>query len=244
VEGKRWTRVLGGPLAGSLLAVSRPERPSMVLGTYERHVMREFRRHLRPGDVAYDIGAHVGYCTHVMAKYVGPTGAVVAVEADPANCVLLRANVGVNRLGAVRIVETAVSDTVGTIEFATFAAWSSVGRIARGDTPDDANIVTVSVTTLDDLAGQGKEGPPRLIKIDVEGDEASVIRGALGVLEQFGPVVVVEARLGSTFDEIRDIVANVGYRARILNSSGANARLGVVDVLLVRDAGRTHPLGP
>lgn len=229
-DGEQWTRVLGGPLRGSRLAAPLRERPSFVLGRYEPHVIREFQHHLRPGTVAYDIGAHIGYCTLVMSKYVSGSGTVIAIEADARNCALLRTNIATNGRHNVHVVESAVGERTGTIEFASFDGCSTVGRIRTDATPSDAVVSTVPVTTIDDMVLNGHL-PPRFIKIDVEGAETGVIAGALGVLAEHKPAIVAELRVGSTLEEVHDLLAPLGYSSRTLNPSSGNAGDGVMDVL-------------
>jgi FkbM family methyltransferase len=230
--GEQWTRVLAGPVRGSVLAVPMRERPSYVLGRYEPHVMDQFKRHLRSGSVAYDVGAHVGYCTLAMAKWVGASGSVVAIEAEPRNVALLRKNVENNGIRTVTVLESAIGDACGTVDFAAFDGCSTVGHIHTDNSPDDARVVTVPITTIDKMVLDHAFPAPDLIKLDVEGAETAVILGALSTLAQHTPVIIAELRLGSTYEEIQDLLAPIGYQALTLESRGDNARDGVIDVLL------------
>ena len=221
-------RIYSGPAAGMTLALSAMERPSMVLGTYERRVVRAMRRYARPGMVAYDVGAHIGYLTLVLARLVGPAGRVVAFEADPRNGDALRRIVALNRLATVSVVPGAVSDRVGFVRFASFG-YTTVGHIATKETPDDARLIDVASTTLDAVVAGGLHPPPQFIKIDVEGAEAAVLRGAMGVIEAHRPVVVVEARDTPAWRTVATTMAAMGYRAKTLTDWGG----GMADIVLV-----------
>src|SRR5258708_6355023 len=86
-------------------------------GSFEPDVANAFVTLLRPGDVAVDIGANLGYLTVLAALLVGPTGHVVAFEPDAENAARLRANLALNDCSNVTIIEKAVTNRVGDIEF-------------------------------------------------------------------------------------------------------------------------------
>ena len=84
-------------------------------GSYDVPFTRFLERTLRPGEVAFDVGANVGLFTLLMARIVGPSGRVVAYEAAPGNVALLRDNVAMNYYGGwVEIVDKAASASSGS----------------------------------------------------------------------------------------------------------------------------------
>ncbi|HEU4325589.1 MAG TPA: FkbM family methyltransferase [Roseiflexaceae bacterium] len=209
------TRIWGGPLRGCAFAMPQLERISFALGTYERHIVRELHRVLRPGDVAYDIGANAGYLSLVMARRVGTAGRVVAFEADPRNAAALAANIALNGQRNITLVPKAVSDTSGSVSFASFG-YSLVGHIATPTTPADAQLLTVPAVALDDLFSEGLLPAPRCIKIDVEGAEDRVIAGAARLLAHARPVIIAEVRPDALQHHILPLLEGLGYRAREL----------------------------
>jgi len=228
---------MAGPIRGAIIAMPRRERLSYVVGTYESHVVRAMRKHVRPGAVAYDIGAHIGYLTLTLSRLVGPHGTVVAVEADPRNRSTLAANIDANHSTNVTIIGEAVSDSVGVISFATFPTYSSVGHISTGELPDDAVVLEVPATTIDELAFGGTHPPPTFIKIDVEGTETLVLRGAERTMRELRPTIICEARRGETLDELAALAVDARYDLDVLDPNTGLASAGVVDVLFTPATG-------
>lgn len=137
---------------------------------------------LRAGELLVDIGANLGVFTILAAGVAGAS--VIAVEPAPETLPALRAHVALNGLESlVEVAATALSDAPGTIRMT--AGLGASNRI-------DASGIAVPVTTLDALlAGR----VPAVIKLDVEGHEAAVLRGARASLAQPGLLaLVVETR--------------------------------------------------
>ena len=121
---------------------------------------------LREGDVVVDGGANIGFFSVLMAKLVGPTGRVLAVEPDPHNVALLRRNLGLNRCDNVQVIEKALDGNVGE---AVIGVMTDHGLTSMFyDEKEIERPVIVEVTTLDKLLGGGTA---RLIKLDIEGGE-------------------------------------------------------------------------
>lgn len=230
--GLHQLRVWSGPLRGAYLRTPKLSRVSFALGTYQRHVTRALQAHARPGAVAYDIGAHIGYFSMVLSRCVGPAGCVIAFEPDPSNARALTRNLDASRSSNVTVVPRVVADTSGTVQFATFE-FSSVSHIATTRTPADAHIVEMPSTTLDDFVYADGNPLPSLMKIDVEGAEARVLSGAARVLAEARPVVVVEVS-PKTMEAVEVLMAGLDYRSTVLGGDSRTlAAAGVGDVLYV-----------
>jgi FkbM family methyltransferase len=176
-----------GPAQGLLMDVAG-SRPSYLLGTAEPDVVAVFERHLSRGDVALDLGANVGFFTLVSAALVGPEGRVVAFEPLPDNAAALRRNVALNALAHVAVVEAAVSDSEGSADL-TLGESDQVASLAF----DDRGEETIRVETVTIDAEMQRRGlAPTMIKIDVEGAEDAVVRGAIETLTTHRPVVLCE----------------------------------------------------
>jgi FkbM family methyltransferase len=146
------------------------------LGTYERDKVELLSRFVKPGMVAYDIGANAGYYTLLLSRLVGPSGKVYSFEPLPANLVNLTHHVLENRLANCHVVQGAASDRDGLASF-QIAASSSMGSIGGGD-----SALQVSTFTLDSLVAGAGLPPPDFVKLDVEGAEGLVLAGAVGIL--------------------------------------------------------------
>ena len=137
---------------------------------------RAFRAAVRPGTIALDVGANVGAYALLLGQWVGPTGSVYAFE--PAHSAFdgLSRHIALNGLeGVVQPVKTAVGATTTTLPFLEGAA-AGQGRLLRPSENREA-AVDIAVTTIDEFCEQRKL-TPAFIKIDVEGSELDVLRGA------------------------------------------------------------------
>jgi FkbM family methyltransferase len=171
--GGRWVdaRVRMGPLSGMTLHIDPRVQADVIVGAYERTLSRDVRRILRPGDVAFDVGSHLGYFAILMGTVVGAGGAVVCFEPDPGLHAALLENVERNRElleARVSVERVAVASAPGRTSFET-GGHSTRGRLASGGD------VEVEVTTLDEATA--RFGTPRFVKIDVEGGEVDVLTG-------------------------------------------------------------------
>src|SRR3972149_525461 len=90
--------VAAGGLAGMHLSLDLQTEKDYWLGTYEPVLQVAIRDWVRPGVVAYDIGANIGYLTLLLARQVGPEGRVYAFEALPANLERLAGNLALNKM--------------------------------------------------------------------------------------------------------------------------------------------------
>lgn len=212
-------RVLAGPLRGARLCMPRLERPSYVLGCYEPHVVENIQRYARPGMIAYDVGAHIGYAALILSQAAGPSGHVLAFEADPTNYKALCHNVTANarkHAATVTPIPQAVSDMTEEVTFASFRTYSTVGHIATATTPDDATLLRVPAVALDDLVTSGDMLAPHIMLIDVEGAEARVLRGAAQLLREARPIVICEVRQASTWPIVQRLMMEVDYTGELL----------------------------
>jgi FkbM family methyltransferase len=143
-----------------------------------------FKRAVSPGMVALDIGANVGAYSMLLAQWVGPAGRVFAFEPAPRAFDGLVRHIRLNGLNdVVRPVDAAAGERETQAEFLIMGT-SGEGRLAVPADPDDARL-TVPVVTIDGFCA--REGiDPDFIKIDVEGWELAVLRGARETIRRRG----------------------------------------------------------
>jgi FkbM family methyltransferase len=185
------------------------------------------RERLAPGDVVYDVGANVGLFTNMMSRRVGALGKVRAFEPNPPVFEDLKRIVVLNQLTNVDLYPVAVSDSEG------FAAFN---QILSGDVTREASglalggynqtilpsAISVATTTLD-LVEAATPHPPSLIKIDVEGAEFHVLRGARRALAKYHPKLVIEFHVDSAgyFDHVtmEDLLKTYDYKFQVFGKS-------------------------
>lgn len=128
-----------------------------------------FAQFLRPGDLAFDVGANIGERTDAMLS-IGAK--VVAFEPQPKCAREVRARAGSDRL---TVVEAAVGASIGQAELHLTSTHGWASLKPDWQRSDDLGMLLVQVTTLDvEIARHGK---PAFCKIDVEGFEAEVLKG-------------------------------------------------------------------
>jgi FkbM family methyltransferase len=182
---------------------------------------------LSEGMVVVDGGANIGVYATVAAKMVGVTGRVLAFEPGEQSFAYLARNAEMSEFHNLSVFRLALSDKVEERKlFHIDAAPNSYSLAERG-----SEFELVQTTTLDRIAEE--EGLSRLdlIKLDVEGAEELVLRGARRVLEEFAPVVLFESYperardLGCRPEGVGELLGSYGYRLSVLGPDG-----GLVEV--------------
>jgi len=153
--------------------------------------MKIMTHHVRPGTVAYDLGANYGMHTLLLARLAGPSGQIFAFEPDPEVLEALNGQITLNEFHSVRTFPLAVSDRVGT---ATFDRGDSlaVGHLVDSQSSAAGSKFEVQTTTLDEFVLKEGNPPPAFIKIDIEGAESAALRGAAELIRLHRPVLMVE----------------------------------------------------
>ena len=177
--------------------------PSLMrlVSRLELDVEDAFLALLGPGDVVYDVGANIGWYSLLAARRVGPTGKVLAFEPSLMNAAYTQMNAISNGFSAVTAIPAAVGDENG------WARFSKSGGL-KGRLGDDG-VDVVPVLALDSWIAATNTAPPTVLKIDVEGAEASVLRGMSETLRTARPTLIIE--LHGTNGEVADLLDGAGY---------------------------------
>ena len=202
------------------------QRYLYLFGVWEPRMTLWLQRRLRPGDTFVDVGANIGYFSVLASRLVGPAGRVLAIEASRAFHDRLTQNAALNGGTNIRAVHTAVSDKRQTL---TFILASSANMGANSIVPYDGpaeSTFEIEAHPLPDVLQADEIARARVIKIDVEGAEGSVVRGMEPLLDQLRPdaEITVEvtpermAQLGHNVDELLATMREHGFHAyRLVN---------------------------
>jgi FkbM family methyltransferase len=231
---RRWLGrhdVLGRRLAdvvvnGVPLRVPSALVPPFLAARFDPLTTRAVRRLLRPGMVAVDVGAHVGYYTLLLASCVGAAGRVIAVEPVEANLELLRLNVEQGAAAPVEICACAAGARDGFREFHITDSSDTHGLYGH---PLQATlrIERVDERRLDTLV----KGRVDLVKVDVEGAELEVLEGMERLLDgPPPPALVLEwnpaclRRAGRDPASLPAFLANRGYAVEVVDEAAGRVR--------------------
>ena len=174
-----------------------------IRGVHEPYMQNSLVNFLRPGAVAFDVGAHVGFHSLVCGLLVGSSGRVVAFEPDPHCRQSLQREMQANPSLPITALPYVVSDSSGKVRL-------HLQRSGQSRVCSEGGAL-VEATTLDALVGGGRIPAPDLIKIDVEGHEVAVLRGAKTILEKHHPTVLCDFNDRNTFGLVRDLLTPLGY---------------------------------
>lgn len=192
-------------------------------GCYEPEVVSLFLSHIKPDSAVIDVGAHIGQYTLLAA---GNGCTVHSFEPEPRTFAILSRNVAQNGLTSVFLNQCALSETA---HFARLFPASSDNIGATSLIPNkysSAVSTSISCVALDEYLADHSSPVVSLIKIDVEGAELSVLRGARVTLSRYHPHLIVEfcehmqAAAGHSCEEIADLLRSFGYRLWRVNPAG------------------------
>lgn len=207
---------------------------SLQLGDYEVNELDEILALIPTGGTVVDVGANVGIYSVLAAFQVGPLGRVVSIEPVPSTIELLRGNLHMNAVeDRVDVIAAAAGDHMGTTHVGTDGPAGTRSVLVPGQAP-----VKVPVVSLDSVLAPFQRID--CIKIDVEGFEPSVVRGAVETLRRHRPWLLVElgaspgtATKAAVSRMLDDLVESGLVPRRMYPSRGLPFNAGLHDV---RDA--------
>jgi FkbM family methyltransferase len=206
------------PFAGGLIYLDVDESPAMrqrVEGRYERRKIVALQRLLEPGMTFVDAGSNKGDFALIAARVMKDQGRVLAFEPAPENCRWIRASVELNGYRSVTVFELALSDTEGRVPL-YIGEWSGWHSLARRPKPQAS--MEVDARTLDSVLHETGDPHVDVLKIDVEGAELALLRGAERTLaDERLLAVLVEVHPDFAVDpaEVCELLAARGFTFRV-----------------------------
>jgi FkbM family methyltransferase len=190
-------------------------RDLLLTGSFEPEQSALIEALLPKGGVFLDVGANIGYFTVLGGRSVGPTGRVYAFEPVEEIHRLLSTNVSLNGL-----------ENVEALALACFSSPGQMGMERASDSgkshlsPARAHSKPVSLTTVDDFVALARIDRVDLIKIDTEGSDLEVLKGARRTVDRFRPAIIMEldhlSRFGGSQSEVLQFFRRCGYEVREL----------------------------
>jgi FkbM family methyltransferase len=210
-----WVKVRSGISQGLWLKLHIPDEARFWRGEHELDVQRAIAAAVCSGSVIYDIGAHAGSIALGLGRLVGPSGCVIAFEADPHNVDRLKECLVRNKLmNTVQVVPSAVwSYSASQISFRSGGAQRAHGGVEADGCRSvlgTGELINVPTVALDDFVAKGRP-IPQVVKIDVEGGEYEVLRGAAMLFTRERPLVIAEIHNISAANQISSWLAQHSY---------------------------------
>ena len=227
--------ILTRAFAGKVLhlEVGRSDAHKLLWLEGERFVRerRLLRRIVQRGGTVLDVGANVGYLALLFAHWVGPRGRVVCVEPDQDNLRELRRNVAANKLTIVDVVAAVAGMERGI-------AGLLAGLNSRVVDPAESEL-RVDLCRIDDIAPSATS----CLKIDVEGFEWDVLRGAGELAAERAPALWLELHpdLLPRRSLVTEILEWITARYRRVRLASVPRPAGLAAKLLARYGGAQFP---
>lgn len=198
--------------------------PIITASTFhEPEIKKTILKHIKPKDVFIDVGANIGKYTIIIgSKLQKKGGKVIAFEPLPANFELLQKNIKLNKLNNV----TPIKCALGNEEKKRYLYLENVVRggvkhslIKNNNTNKENNKILVEVRKLDNVLQELNIKKINLIKIDVEGFEPEVLKGATQTLQKQHPKIIFEALTPQKLKENQKILKQYNYKIKKINNT-------------------------
>lgn len=216
------------PYGGWWLAVNDTCSDAIFTNNYEKAEWRFVERVLKKGMIFIDIGAHHGFYTILAAKKVGSSGCVIAFEPSPRERGRLLLHLKLNHCTKLKVEPFTLSSQDGeSTLFLVDGKGTGCNSLRPPVVSEPTKTINVSTMTLDNYLKKANIHHVDFIKMDVEGAELEVLKGAKGLLSQNSrPVVMAEVYdirtnpWGYPASSIYDFLAERNYHWFSINSRG------------------------
>lgn len=245
----RWGVKPGVPYVGAdgiVLEIDPSDhfQATMMLGTYDEDTRSAVRKFAAPDSIVMDVGAHFGYISLEAGLAVGRAGEVHAFECDPRLVGRLERHIRLNRMPWIRAFPFAVSRITETVDLLLpqQLGWATL----RGDTHlTVTQKARVSSVSIDDHVARTGVDPARVsfMKVDVEGAEMDVLKGAVDMITQSDAAIEVEVmplrmkRQGESPEDMIRFFRDTGRAAWVIRGGMLRKYDGgpEVNIIFVRD---------
>lgn len=207
-----WIQMPAGLAQGLWLNLDPRFDREYAQGLYETTIQKTLAEQLSEGGTFYDVGGHIGFVSLIAARLVGESGAVFTFEADPENAERIKQHVLRNGFEQISVIPLAVWSRSGTLRFQRSSELSGHNQGAVVGTAGETSapgMVEVNALSLDEFGESHRS--PTLVKIDVEGGEVEVLRGAEHLLSKARPTLICEVHNQGAKEFIEPYLAERQY---------------------------------
>jgi FkbM family methyltransferase len=206
-------RILAGPLQGDYIVTSWHDYPAAILGYAETDLMAWLKKMVHPGETWLDMGAHYGYISLALCRYVGQTGRVFAFEPLLETAGHLSSTRRANRLSQLTVVPLALSDNE-EITSVRAEIWKAMAQPVVAPARH-AWVEPIYCVALDKLWHRlcGADDVISGIKMDIEGMEGKALLGMIGLLRKHQPKLIIEVHQsrGVNLEILAPVLVEAGY---------------------------------
>ena len=213
-----WIQARAGLARGLWLNLDPRFDREFAQGFYEPAIQKILAEHLGEGGIFYDVGAHIGFISLIAARLVGESGAVFAFEADPENAGRIKQHVLRNGFAQISVFPLAVWSQSGTLRFQRSSELSGHKQgavVGAGGEAPALEMIEVKALSLDEFVESHRT--PTLIKIDVEGGEIEVLRGAERIFSKAMPTLICEVHNQGALEFTESYLAEKHYSVQWLS---------------------------
>lgn len=211
-------RILAGPMRGLWFKCSENTGLAALYSGNEKDNQRVYASVVRPGDTVVDAGANWGVHALYLAMLTGPAGRVLAFEPHPQVVEELRWHVDKNGFKQVEVHACGLLDENGEIPF-VLGGSSKTSHVLGTHDHTEGRQVVVPCRTLDEVIDESGITSLRLLKVDVEGAEGRLLKGAERSILRFRPHLVVELHNPEQDMEVAALLRQWNYKMERVDGS-------------------------
>lgn len=211
---------------------------------YEQENIAFITKNCSPGMTVIDIGAHLGLLSVIISKCTGPNGRIYAFEPTPSTFRVLKDVIRKNKADKIILpINAAVSSFDGTLDFFVDEHEGSNANSLVNRPDKSRTTFKTTVSKLDTFVHSTDLKKLDLVKIDAEGSELDVLKGAAESLRRFRPRVILaihpsliknnQHNIGDIFDLVSDLGYTVFYKSAILDRQSFISQADFFDVHLI-----------
>jgi len=164
-----------------------------IYGIHEPLTTHLVLNEIKEGMICLDLGSNIGYYAIIESNIVGKSGKIFAIEPSPINFQILKTNLENQKMGNYTVNNIAIGENDEEMEFIVSkkSNWSKI-RINSEEVNSGDEVIKIPVKTLDSFVKENNIAKIDILRMDVEGYEYNILKGAKSVLEQFKPKLLIE----------------------------------------------------